>query len=352
MVVGLYYLMKNFGSLKQLKDWTDLYKHLARIVFTGKGSTDIGLPPTGQTIMWTILLFQSICPIRFGFLDGLARMVSVGHYLLRAYPGDKNSEACIYPLSKLDQNSTTTWSVETTSKAAVFEIVFPDASVGIVEGTENSAELLEEDLRNISYSRYATMMAGERYHVSDAFNILITTIESMQSRQPSDPWGVLEFMDDYMKKIIFYLSQFVLGVDQYQFKAQKDNESTMEKLERIYIGIRPSTTLVCFPALARKHNSVANYKFEAFSYMVAAMCAREASRQALEELMNDNWRGRLSKTTMPMGKGWNTFHEGTYLNLTMEDDMTTEEEDLTTEEDEGPFPKHLGNYLYRVSKDV
>jgi hypothetical protein len=87
----LWVLMNHYNGLREVTDWMDLYKILLPQVdlssFSKKKYEDILHPKTfPQLVSKTILLFQSLTPVRFAIVDGQCRISSILHCLLQTHP--------------------------------------------------------------------------------------------------------------------------------------------------------------------------------------------------------------------------------------------------------------------------
>jgi len=90
-------LSNSFGHLSSDANWSRL---LHRLVDCCKlDEAFLNGVPKNDMINVTILLFQSLCPIRFAFLDGQARVVSTAFYLRKMFPTGLTSPKLVKPLN-------------------------------------------------------------------------------------------------------------------------------------------------------------------------------------------------------------------------------------------------------------
>jgi len=87
----------SFGHLASDADWSSLLCRLVECCKLDQAFLD-GVPKNDM-INVTILLFQSLCPIRFAFLDGQARVVSTAFYLRKMFPTGLTSPDLVKPLN-------------------------------------------------------------------------------------------------------------------------------------------------------------------------------------------------------------------------------------------------------------
>jgi len=95
-------LETRYGNLEKLSHWRRLLSRLlSKFKWTGGTVPNSGHFIFREVVSATINLFQSLTPIRFSFLDGNARIVSVAHYLRQLLPTPDR----ILPLSSLSSSS-------------------------------------------------------------------------------------------------------------------------------------------------------------------------------------------------------------------------------------------------------
>jgi hypothetical protein len=125
---------ETFGHLSTNKDWSNLLDHL--LCYCDLKDALAGNIPKDDIINFVILLFQSVCPIRFAFLDGQARAVSTAFYLRKMFPTGPVSRELFRPLGMVEaelKNKEVVdhldWSISKTGLTARCNINFP-ADVG------------------------------------------------------------------------------------------------------------------------------------------------------------------------------------------------------------------------------
>ena len=116
-----------FNCLRHERDWRRLFDQLLQQtgwMANNKITSDAFLEHVfgRELVNGTVLLFQSLCKIRFGFLDGQARIMALYHFSRKVYPGLNN----FFPLSQAVQNIDElkkSWSLKKTGEEAICTIV-------------------------------------------------------------------------------------------------------------------------------------------------------------------------------------------------------------------------------------
>jgi hypothetical protein len=329
---AIWLLNKNFNGLKSFCDWRMLYEHLTKqaswtsLVTTPYHSTQ------GEIVRWCILLFQSLCPIRFAILDGLARMISIGYYLHAMFPGDNMVEDCVMPLSKVVSEITQGWTPETTALQASFDIMMPTNKMTGGSEAFQQVQQLKEDLFTISYTQYSNVTTYEPFHFSDRILSLMSRLATLEFQKQPSFWGVVDYHFDYFKVIIQHICKFIFSISDFtslKTHHQQGPGTQSEQVEAIISRIHGESKQAIIPVFMNTSVKVHERKFFVLTYVLGALCSNEEARQNVEELIARDWRGRVSTKIKPYGLEWSSFHRGTYL-------------------DEGK-DNHPGNILYKVS---
>ena len=157
-------LAHNFGNLDSIANWEKLFHHLCQQATSFENIAPSSNVFQGDLVNLTTLLFQALSPIRFGFLEGQARIVAVSHYLRQFIPSKVSSSSCIRSVRPYLNDATWNgklWSPQLTgSKAQILAVVQRPTP------QERCRLSLLRDLHKMSYSICAEIRAAETYHFS------------------------------------------------------------------------------------------------------------------------------------------------------------------------------------------
>jgi hypothetical protein len=301
----------NFGNLQTFENWRSLYKHLSGIAINGR---KLPSPPDSHLIHFTIILFQSRCPIRFAFLDGQARMVAVSHYIRGIVPGHPLSITPIEPIMPyLPSKGKGSWSASQTGSIGNFHLLLPmewKVVKPIPKDTINSrANLLKSDLNTISRQRTYAYDIAEKSHF---FHTVLELRSELETRNEF-PTTVSELgvymknlKETIIKRIFHHLplnpaEKVALELD------QKDDSYTQLEAVMNFLG----KEMVICPKMGARQEKIAETRI--LVVVLALLLAKQESRAILEEIFAMDWKKVYTKKSVINGFDINQFDKSTII---------------------------------------
>ena len=325
-------LRTRFNRLRHERDWRLLFNHLLQQtgwIASKEITSDAFLEQVfgGELVNGTVLLFQSLCKIRFGYLDGQARIMALYHFSRKVYPGLNN----LFPLSQLTQNIDElkkSWSLRKTGEEAICTIVHGPTQVttGIVSQecvlklNALSKDLLEHLIHSSRYLKYVKLSS-----LSDCIRRLKSVpIDWKYTNFPDEEAPIRKLMDlsQNMKAIFMSVLKVLVSydtdlaenlLDARLLKEQKEL-SEEEFLEYVYGQRLPTVSKqLLFPALQSRRPGVS---IELIGLLALLGCAKAdtTSMLHLESCMNKQWIIPVVDSSQVGGVAISDLHVGTFVN--------------------------------------
>ncbi len=306
-------LESNFGSLRTIKDWRSLYHHL--VPFCPNWTKASGIPRDRPLINLTIILFQTLCPIKLAFLDGQARLISIAHYIRQVVPGEPNSTACLEGIHS-HISGKGVWSVQTTSTTAHFRIVVPSrecASYNDLTRLRERGNHLLADGDAISQSSVEELDIAEKSHFFNIVQSLINEL-NVDKTNPTDVEEVERYLKNLksmaLEKLFYGLPVDVANDLSPETRMFKDDRARIDHVSLMLADGAP------LPKFGKRNTTVAGMRLSEHKILMcvcATLLANETSRFNVEELLALNWKIARDPGAIVNNLAINEFNVNTYI---------------------------------------
>ena len=326
-------LRTKFKNLRDVEDWRTLFDHLSQR--TGwmekeQSTSDQLLKEVfgGELVNATVLLFQSMSKIRFGFLDGQARMMALYHFSRKVYPGLDHVHALSNAVSVDDLKKC--WSLSNTGNLALCTIIQRQKTnqdnVVSKESVKHLNELSKRLLDRLLL-RYGHLKSVTPSNLSDCIGQLKYVMiewksteipgENNQERRLRDlSLNMREIFMIILKQLVSYdkvVAGNLFGLDRLKQHAELAEH---EFLRLVYEGrfpTAPKLIKVLFPALGSRKTGIS---LELLVLMILLGCAAidKESMQCLDCCINKQWIVPVVDKDQVGGIAISDLHLGTFVN--------------------------------------
>ena len=327
-------LRTRFNGLRCQTDWRLLFNHLLeRTDWTvnSKITSDILLDEVfgGELVNATVLLFQSLCKIRFGFLDGQARIMALYHFSRKVYPGLNN----LFPLMQATQDIEKVkknWSLMKTGQDAICTIVHgPKQGTGgfisqaCVLKLNDLSKTLPDHLiygtRRLKYVKMSSLSDCIRRLKSVQVDWMYTeeADKQTQSRKLMDLSRNLNVVFMAVLKVLVTfdpdLAENLLDANLLEIQQNLTEEQFLDHVYGQRTPTPPSRRSVLFPSL---HHRKSGVSYELIGLMTLLGCAKvdELSMLLLESCINKQWIVQIVNPLQVGGVALSDLHLGTFVN--------------------------------------
>jgi hypothetical protein len=302
-------LERNFNNLASFHNWYQLYVHLhGKTSWPSQNSLTIHELHHNQIVLWTKLLLHALTPIRLAFVDGQARIMAVSFFLEQTIPLTQESHLKLRehfdltPDTEEEQLSPS----QTTNKENLTTSVTTDMI--IMTPKENDIDQLLDDFLKMSHSVCVNSEAAEPFNLWDGILNLRRPLERLEKKTNKQPWNLednTDYFRNYFYTIFYYVRHFMLGPIplteeqglpnevQPNPQQQQFNELTTpnKKAEQEFKMIIADNRKSIFPRLASWKKDVHLAPYQVLIQVLAALLASDESRQYIDSLINNHWRG-------------------------------------------------------------
>jgi hypothetical protein len=318
--VSVNLLEMNFGSLRTIQDWRTLYCHL--VSRSSKWTKATGIPRDRLLVNFTIILFQTLCPVKLAFFEGQARMVSVAHWIRQIVPGDPQSTVCVEGIHRFISNKATVgWSIQETGTKGPFRIVVPvrmepggnvDASI-LGELAKKRSNCLLEDALAISKSYISKVDIAEGSHFCDTVHGLINVLNGYDMN-PTE-MDTIETFTEALKlmavKHVYYDYPLDLTKLSSTDAPSKDGQSRIDYISKL---LAKGAVLPVFGITHEKGaTQLSGHKI--LMCVCATLLVSEKSRLNIAELVALNWTVARAPGTKVNNVPIEEFNKNTYVSL-------------------------------------
>jgi len=272
----------------------------------------------------TVVLLQSLSPIRFAFIDGQSRITSVHHYLRKVVPHIDGTLSSLQEASRLSKSDfEKTWTLSMTASPADCEIFTLPSTCG--ERFVSRRFLTE--MRKISKRCMEKQMLARATFNSVVPNNLSDCVTEMIEERPKDDIIVGLTISDKLEKMFKHvlrtigrfdkmLQRRLLGSKLYEVVKNKSGD---EYATEIYNRIRTVGKRRTHPSLKSKSKKAGGELMVLMLVLGTALYDVKATRY-LETCINTEWLVLLSRLTgLPSEELPEKFHEGTFFDKSLDD---------------------------------
>jgi len=263
-------LSKNFQNLASLSSWKLFYQHLTHQARWCKPIEDF-IPPPEDLVNFTSLLFQALNPVRGGFTDGQARMLSVAHFIRNVVPCGSDSDWCLDLLCKYKGSHTSASFGPKTSSLGNFVICATAKPIEIEQNLDNFLD----DLRAVSMSRCQEADIIEKLFVSDMILIMMNSRQFLETPMPLKNSSIDQVMRDLFETI---------GEELYKSTATDTAKHPFDKMKEGLVG-----KVFRFPKMVTQQTGVSRSLF-VLTHFLGSLLADPRSFHDLSDLINNEWR--------------------------------------------------------------
>jgi hypothetical protein len=326
-----------YGNLRNEEDWFKLFHHLIEKSFGAKEedseerSKEILASVFGNELVnATILYFQSLCPVRFAFMDGQARMAAVHYYIRKIVPTMDGKALGLSSVYRNNPKVLRHWSLRKSAgkdKLAACTVYlpkpsrrgFPVTQYEIWERREVSKDCLD---RLLLKRDHLLGMAPALF--SDALLRLAGAMATYEEEYGGGPPYVLGHILTKVKDVINFIFMWLVKHDNATFLAlvgniqrkRKENEGPMEYGEQLYkkmFGESSEKTRRIFPSL-RERKKFGMQNLHALILFLAASTTERKSLMYLEDCVKKDWIVQIGEGKLPAGCGeGEELHPGTFI---------------------------------------
>jgi hypothetical protein len=318
-------LVETFGNLGSKDDWQRLYDHLMAISGLEGRHPATSMHPSIISTMFqfelvnsTVLLFQALCPIRFAFIDGQARVVSVAYYNRKLLPTASVSGFPVNPLlTSIDCFSVSDgsnhragwrWSNPKTVTPASCLVLLARATHSNTD-PRGCSENFTASLMQISKHRWevSTSLCSGRI-CSQAISYTIASFSSSSAEQldkrleniPARMAGIFEY-------VVGQFSSFHSQLSRELFPPSPGMHSCLAKM-------RESWKKRSFPNVRTKlqRNTFPPGLFM-LTMLVGCGLADDLSKRLLKDCISSEWKVPIGATDIIEGFTRAELHCGTYV---------------------------------------
>ncbi len=312
--VSLNLLETNFGSLRTIKDWRKLYCHL--VSRSSRWTKATGIPRDRPLINFTIILFQTLCPIKLAFFEGQARMLSVSHWIRQIVPGEPQSTVCVEGIHRYISNKDKAgWSVQETGIDGPFRIVVPvrmelatnNDPTFLRELAKQRSNSLLEDALAISKSYIAKVDIAEGSHFCHTVLGLINVLNGFEKN--STGIDTIEAFMEGVKSMAVKHIYYDVPLELDNVPAVNDGQSRIGQIAKLL------TKGAVLPVLGISHEKDATQLsgHKILMCVCATLLVSEKSRLNIAELVALNWTVARDPGTKVNKVPIEEFNKNTYV---------------------------------------
>jgi hypothetical protein len=314
----------NFGDLQSIKMWRSLFNHLCNRAASFQDATISYEPPECDLVNITTLLFQALCPVRFAFLDGQARMLAVSHYIRQVLPQkDPSILNCLESMSDfVDSHGVgKAWSLHETGMVANCRLVVCNENIDVENLSDDcirkdTFELLR-DMHSISRTQCANFDKAERFHFSQGITTLISELGVRKPRDPTQKMGTVASETCKLFEVILQSVDHLMLVSNSKRPEDEVIADEGKSFDEFFMDVMDGTVL--FPRLATRHCKVSVVSVKILMHVLGAALADKDCCIMMEKLMNDGWKVPFDLDGTIEGLDVALFHKGTFIsNETLE----------------------------------
>ncbi len=323
-----------YGNLRKEEDWLKLLDRLIEksSLRKGKNIKDVSKQFLkevlgNELVNGTILLFQSMCTVRFAFMDGQARMAAVHYYIRKIVPtidGKALGLSLVYgdKLSVLRH-----WSLEKSAgkgKEAVCALCMPEYEN---RGCQVTVEEIWErrELSRVCYDRLVEtrdhLIEMEPASFSDVLLRVLGAMATNEEKYNGGPPYVLGQILKKVKSVIKFIFMWLVENDSATFVALKGKtepgEETLKYGEELHRKMFKQEDAKnwkeVFPSL-NDTTKVGRPNLHALILCLAAATTEKKSAMYLEDCIKKDWKVQIGEGRPPAGGAeGEDLHCGTFI---------------------------------------
>ncbi len=305
-----------FNNLACEGDWQKLFDHLLMKSGWMTGVYDKMLPKRilnqvfgGELVNGTILLFQSLCPVRFGFLDGQSRMVSMHYYIRKLVPTTESGKPGAISKVMSEFRPRQHWTLEKGGNDASCIIIIPSPEEFGKPATTKYVWYLRE-LSKIWLDKLMDRLENLSSMTPSNFgDVVLRLLSNIKTNMDSfGPPYIIANLTGKVKARIKDIFMWMLKEEEDVFFRLYGHDKTTD--EDAYKRLFKTSRV--FPSLSGQRKE-GGYELLVLLPVLAALSSNHKMILYLEDCVNKEWIVPVLQDGEVCGVNCSDLHQGTYV---------------------------------------
>jgi len=298
------------------RDWVSLFDHLLKQAGWCHDSSSARYKQIqevvfgGELINATILLLQSLTPVRVGLLDGQARAIALYYYLLKLAP---SMDGKVVPLTDVvtESHAHKHWTLALTGEHAACHVHRCNEGNATMEDVEELQQKSKESMERLM-SKFDSLSNVTPYSLSDCVCTIVTkAMHLKQARGITFHDHVIAMFKFFVREIGVFDKRLASKVFQKMQVSSSDDDSLFTKIYTFQGDL-------LFPRLKGQYKGPSPQVL-VLMLIVGAALADERNMLSLKHCLNKEWLVPIVDPYQVHGIALEDLHPGTFVNPSMKE---------------------------------